>query len=390
MQAATSLIVPTTDAGALLDGAGRVYIDLRSPSEFAEDHLPGAHSVPLFDDLERALIGTLYARRGPAAAFTEGRARVAARIAELVARVGELAGWRVPEIDLAERVERLTEGGMARFEAELESVPCPVPPEDALVLYCWRGGLRSRSVVALLRELGLERALALEGGYRAYRRQVRARLAAWSAPESFVLRGLTGVGKTLVLRELERIRPGWTLDLEGCAGHRSSILGGVGLEPVSQKRFESRLAERLARGFPGRCVLEGESRKVGDRILPETIWRAVDGGTALELNASLERRVTVLIEDYLAAPENRAGLAHALPFIEERLGRRRWGGVLVGLLASGRERELVRVLLESYYDPLYRHSEGERRYAARFPADDPARAAAEIARWIEARRELPL
>ena len=105
--------------------------------------------------------------------------------------------------------------------------------------------MRSKSVVAFLQELGLSRALALEGGYRSYRAVVRAELAAWRPPASFVLRGLTGVGKTLVLRELEELRPLWTIDLEGLAGHRSSILGMVGLRPVSQKRFESRLAARL-------------------------------------------------------------------------------------------------------------------------------------------------
>jgi len=187
------------------------------------------------------------------------------------------------------------------------------------------------------------------------------------------------------LRELERLRPGWTLDLEACAGHRSSILGGVGLRPVSQKRFESRVAERIARGFPGPCVLEGESRKVGDIVLPASLWRAIDGGTALELRAQPERRIRVLIEDYLAAPGNRAELAQALPFIEQRLGPRRWQGALVALLEGGREAELVEVLLERYYDPLYRHSEEGRSYAASFDASEPTRAAEEIASWIEAR-----
>jgi len=368
------------DAQEVLERGPRLLVDLRSPAEYAEDNLPGAHNVPLFDDGERALIGTLYHRRSPDTAFAEARALTRAKIGALTARVAALAGWEVPEGDLGRRVELMTSGGIELLERELAPAPAAAPGDVAL--YCWRGGLRSRALVAFLRGLGFGAVVGIAGGYRAYRALVRARLDAWVAPPSFVLRGLTGVGKTLVLRELARLRPEWVLDLEGEAGHRSSILGAVGLRPVSQKRFESRLVGRLARGFPGPCVLEGESRKVGDIVLPASVWRAVDGGVALELTAPLERRVDVLVEDYLASADSRAELAEKLPFLEARLGAR-YAGVLVGLLAAGRERELVELLLERYYDPLYRHSEGTRPFAARFDARVPAVAAGELARWIE-------
>ncbi len=381
MPSASLLAVPMVPAGAVLGGVAAVRIDLRSPGEFEQDHLPGAVNVPLFDDVERAVIGTLYAHRAPQAAFEEGRARTQEKIGAFTARVAELAGWDAPPVDLAERVERLTAVGIARLERELVAAPCPSLPRDAVVFYCWRGGLRSRCAIAFLRGLGLDRALGIEGGYRAYRALVRARVEGWQAPPSFVLRGLTGVGKTLVLRALEGLRPGWTLDLEACAGHRSSILGGVGLRPVSQKRFESRIAERIARGFPGPCVLEGESRKVGDIVLSGGPWRALREGTALELTAPFARRVRVLIDDYLASAASRQELARALPFIEERLGER-WSGALVALLETGQEERLVEILLRRYYDPLYRHSERDQRYAASFDSSDPLRAAEELARWI--------
>jgi tRNA 2-selenouridine synthase len=226
--------------------------------------------------------------------------------------------------------------------------------------------------------------VVIAGGYKAYRAEVRRRIAAWEAPSSLVLRGLTGVGKTLVLRAIEELRPGWTLDLEGLAGHRSSILGMVGLEPCTQKAFESRLARRLARGFPGNCVVEGESRKVGDVVLPAPVWDTIAGGVSIELTAPLHRRVQVLIEDYLEHPGNRVEIRGQLPFIEDRLGAGRWRGVLTGLLDAGREAELVEVLLERYYDPLYRHSEKRHRYATRIDASDPQRAAAEIVSWAGA------
>jgi tRNA 2-selenouridine synthase len=371
------------EAGQVLERRPRVLVDLRSPGEFREDHLPGARNVPLFDDDDRAVIGLLYARRSPEAAFEEGRQRTALRIGDFTSCLAAIAGWTVTETDLVRRVERMCADGIARLEQELAPEPA-LPGPDSVVLYCWRGGLRSRAVIAFLRELGLGEVLGIRGGYRAYRACVRARIAAWQAPPGFVLRGLTGVGKTLVLRELERLRPGWTLDLEAEAGHRSSILGAVGLQPASQKLFESRLAARFARGFPGVCVVEGESRKIGDLVSPEPVWRAIDGGASLELRAPLERRIRVLVEDYLVTPANAAELARRLPFLERRLGPR-WDGVLVSLLESGRAEELVQLLLERYYDPLYARSEGRRRHVAQFDSTAPTAAAREIASWIDMR-----
>ena len=391
--------VPSVDARRL-DGLERaIVVDLRAPTEFELDHVPGAHNVPLFDDAERALIGTLY-RGSPEAAYGAGRAAAGERIAALVADVARHAEWTPPAVDARELFERVTPparsappsgtsggGGLARLERDLGSTTRTRLPDRPVVLHCWRGGLRSRSVAAFLRALGLDRAAVLEGGYRAYRRLVLADLGDWQAPPVFVLRGLTGVGKTLVLRELERLRPGWTIDLEGLAGHRSSILGMVGLAPVPQKRFDSALRARLVeldrRRPGGALVLEGESRKVGDTILPERVWEALQGGTDALLEASLARRVEVLIEDYLARPANRPALRVQLPFIERRLGAKKFDGELVALLDAGRERELVELLLERYYDPLYRHSEKGRTYALRVDSTDPTRAALELAEWVE-------
>lgn len=376
--------MPVAAVGAVLDRRDLVVVDLRSPSEFADDHLPGAHNVPLFDDAERSIIGTLYKRESPEAAFQKGRALVEQGIQALVARVAALTGHPLPGSDLAAEVRRMTVGGIERASSELATGEPGAPPARALVLHCWRGGLRSRSVVAFLRKLGWQDAFGLENGYRGYRQSVMDSLSTFAAPPTYVLRGLTGVGKTLVLRELEALRPGWTLDLEACAGHRSSILGRVGLEPVTQKGFESRIAARVRAGFAGRLVLEGESRKVGDSIQPPRIWDALQSGTNLLLVAPVERRTDVLLEDYLALPGNRAELREKLPFIEQRLGPVRWHGELVALLDAGQDRELCRILLEHYYDPLYRHGEKGRTYAAEFETTDPERAAREIAAWIEA------
>lgn len=377
--------VPTTTPLAALESIedrGATVIDLRAPSEYAQDHLPGAVNVPLFDDAERALIGTLYRRASPASAFEEGRRAVSERIVELVNAVAELAGWTPPEGDWVRAVIEATEGGIEALEADLVARPAAGLPERPVVLHCWRGGLRSRSVVAFLRALGLDRAVGLEGGYRAWRRAVIDGLAAWSPPPTFVIRGLTGVGKTLVLRELERLRPGWTVDLEGLAGHRSSILGMVGLEPRTQKAFDSGLFTRLRKNIGAPVVFEGESRKVGDVILPATVWEALQAGHNVLLEAPVARRVEVLTEDYLARPESRSQLREQLPFIEQRLGPKKWRGALVELLDTGREAELVELLLEHYYDPLYRHSEKGREYELAIDSSDPAAAAGRVAEWV--------
>lgn len=383
--------VPVLASERLLRLPDATVVDLRAPKEHAEDHVPGAVNVPLFDDAQRAVVGTLYARSSPDAAFREARSIVRQRLTELVASIGRASG-RSFELEAArfdELFDAMTAGGIGALEAELVARTVDDPPAAPLVLACWRGGLRSKSVVAFLRALGRDDVFGLEGGYRAYRAVVRRELAGWDAPAngtpSYVLRGLTGVGKTLVLRALERLRPRWTIDLEGIARHRSSLLGMVGLEPVSQKAFESGLATRLRAGFPGPVVFEGESRKVGDVVVPERIWRALDGGTNVLLEAPVERRVEVLAADYLAKPEAGPVLRSQLARIEALMGPVKYAGALTGLWDRGAITELVELLLERYYDPRYRHGERQRKYAVTIDATDPERAAREIASWIEDR-----
>lgn len=388
-------LIPTITARQLLarigpaaDGQGTVVIDLRTPKEFAEDHIPGAVNIPLFRNDERALIGTLYKKESPEEAFAKGREVVAGRIAELFDELGEEIGWDVPDVDLTARVLEMTETGIGGLEENLTEAPVAELPERVAIFHCWRGGLRSKSVVALLRLCGLERAFCIEKGYQGYRRAVLDELEAYRAPKTYVIRGFTGTGKTLVLREVERLRPGWTLDLEGCAGHRSSILGMVGLKPVSQKTFESALAARLRELPPGGpLVVEGESRKIGDRIQPASIWEALQTGTNIQLTATVERRIEVLMDDYLACETSAAELREKLPFIEKRLGPVAWKGRLVAMLDAGATRELTEVLLETYYDPLYTHTEKDKSFELTLEMTDPKKAARQIVEWIELDRD---
>ena len=378
---ADALSIPSVGAKDLLARPDAVVVDLRAPTEYAQDHVPGAVNVPLFDDDERALVGMLYHRTSPERAFHQGLEVVTAKVCRLVEDLARVASLSTPAPDPREAVAALTHGGLDGMQHRLEVLPRTELPPRPLVLHCWRGGLRSQSVAALARHLGLGDVTILEDGYRSYRAEVRAQLESWNSPRAFVLRGLTGVGKTLVLRELERIRPGWTLDLEGAAGHRSSLLGMVGLEPVSQKAFESRLAERLRAGFPGLVVYEGESRKVGNAIIPPRIWESLRGGVSLELTAGVAERTGVLMDDYLASEANREALRIQLAAVEERMQPR---CPLVELFDARKDKEVVALLLEHYYDPLYRHSEKNHEYAITLDSRDPTQAAQEAAAWIEA------
>ena len=381
----TASTIPSIDAASALRCVTARTIDLRSPSEYAEDHLPSAVNHPLFGDAERELIGTLYKQVSPDAAYKQAALLVDEGVGDLVSGIAEAVGRPKPEGEVEAVARAITGESFDAITRGVEVSPATTLPERPVIVHCWRAGLRSLSMAVLLRALGWEEVLILEGGYKAYRRHVIDSLEAASLPEAFVLRGLTGVGKTLVLRELEELRPGWTLDLEGHARHRSSILGMVGLEPVGQKAFEGDIAARLRAGFPSDLVVyEGESRKVGDRIVPAEIWGSLTSGTNLKLKTSVERRVEALREDYLASEGSRGALLEQLPFIEQRLGPVKWKGVLTGLLNADRIDELVEALLEHYYDPLYSHSDKGREHEATFDSTDPAACAGAIAAWIEA------
>lgn len=335
------------------------WVDLRSPTEYARDHRPGAANVPLFDDQARAIVGTLYARESPDRAYERGVTLAEERMPELLEA---MLGRSLPEDEWLPAYRRLAADlSPDQRSVEVRAADEAEPPPEVL-LHCWRGGMRSRATAALLAELGVRVGL-LAGGYKAYRAWVMERLAAFppqpaapgGVPWFVLVSGATGTGKTLLLRRLEEAAPGTVLDLEGLACHRSSILGAVGLEPVSQRSFESRLAARLGELGPPPWFVEAESRKVGDAVLPAGLYEAMRAGHVVELEAAEAFRVQVLMDDYLADPGSHEQIAARLPFLEKRLGAK-WVGRLSALLEARDYAALTAVLLERYYDPLYRHS----------------------------------
>lgn len=293
-------------------------IDVRSPGEFALDHLPGAINLPVLDDAERARIGTLYVQVSAFEARKAGAALVARNIARIV------------EAHVRDR-----------------------PPEWAPLVYCWRGGQRSRALVHVLREIGF-RAAQLDGGYRAWRRHVTATLA--ELPRRFryrVVCGPTGAGKSRLIEALAA-EGAQVLDLEALARHRGSLLGDIpGAPQPTQKAFESALVDALGRFDAARPVfVESESRRIGRLQTPEVLLGAMRGAECIRIDTPTELRVAMLADDYRHLIAERAQLAALLARLASLHGRdtaARWEA-----MAAARDTAaLVHDLLERHYDPLY-------------------------------------
>jgi tRNA 2-selenouridine synthase len=299
-------------------------IDVRSPAEFAEDHLPGASSHPVLDDAERARVGTIHKQESAFAAKKVGAALVARNIAH----------W-------------------------LETAFRDKGREWRPLVYCWRGGKRSGAMTHVLAEIGWK-AVQLDGGYRAYRRRVVADLAALPADLRFVVVcGLTGSGKSRLLGALRELAPegAQVLDLEDLACHRGSLLGDLPGEPQpSQKGFESRIREALRRFDPRRPVyVEAESRKIGSVQVPDALIARMRAGACVRIEASTALRVALLREEYAHFLADPGALRARLGHLTEIHGRARiaeWEQ----LAAAGDWDALVGSLLERHYDPTYDRS----------------------------------
>lgn len=317
---------PPQGVEAFLAAAGPL-IDLRSPAEFAQGHIPGATNLPLFDNDERAEIGTLYKQQGRQAAVLLGLALVGPRMVSLgTALLAALAEHRTP----------------SSAAAQPHNAPC-------LRLHCWRGGMRSGSVAWLAGQLDLP-VLLLGEGYKAYRHWV---LELFERPWPLrLLGGRTGCGKTDLLLAL-RQQGVAVLDLEGRAHHRGSSFGALGLPPQpSSEHYENLLAADLA-SLEGadEIWLEAESSQVGRCRIPAGLWRQMKGAPALEIQRPMEQRVSQLVAIY--GMQDPAGLAEATQRIAKRLGPQRTAHALEAIAAADWASACRQML--DYYDRCYDH-----------------------------------
>lgn len=303
-----------------------LFVDLRSPREHAESSIPGAVNIPLFDDDEHHRLGIIYHRRGEQAARRTALEIVAPKLPRLVDQITGSSGNKIP------------------------------------LLYCSRGGMRSLSLYQVLSLTGIT-VLRLKQGYRAYRRYVSKRLKIFNLSNKFViLHGLTGVGKTDLLKRLAaRNLP--VLDLEGLARHRGSVFGAVGLDkPRSQKDFDALLLQELEHlSRAPWIIIEGEGRRIGNVYLPKILHRAMLEGHQVLLTAPLATRVDRILETYnpeLLSEKGQVELKEALESLRKRLGRRKTDNLLASLEQNDYH-TVAEVLCRDYYDHYYSDSRPE-------------------------------
>ncbi len=295
-------------------------IDVRSPAEFALDHIPGAMNCPVLDNEERIQVGTLYKQVSPFEAKKVGAALVSKNI-----------GRHIEENFLK------------------------MPKEWKPLIYCWRGGNRSGSMALVMAKIGWP-SVQLEGGYKGFRAQVNADLLKTPEFDFRVICGTTGSGKSRLLEVLAGIGA-QVLDLEQLAAHRGSVLGNLPSQPQpSQKMFETMIWDKLRKFDPAKPVfVESESKKVGMLRVPDGLMDKMRSSSCISLNLSRPNRVRLLIEDYEHFTNDPAHLNAQLDFLVQLHGRDKieaWHD----MANSGRMPELVDELLVAHYDPAYLRS----------------------------------
>jgi tRNA 2-selenouridine synthase len=313
-------------------------IDVRSPGEFSEDFIPGAVNHPVLDNDERAAVGTVNKQQSPFEAKRMGAALVSKNIGVMIAQ---------------------------HFATK--------PKDWAPLIYCWRGGKRSGVTTYLLREIGFN-AVQLDGGYKAFRGRVNDDLQ--SLPRKFryvTLCGCTGTGKTVLLHALARAGV-QTIDLEGLANHRGSLLGAMTEPQPSQKRFDSLLWAALRALDPARPVfVESESKKIGLVQMPDSMREAMAVGQCVWLDVPLASRVAHIRSEYTNFVKDPVALVDKLEPIRALRGAK-----LLGQWRSFAESRDVDALFASlmvdHYDPLYTkamaNNYGDRRLAHRISLID--------------------
>ncbi len=305
------------DLPALYAHGFDTVIDVRSPAEYAEDHLPGAINLPVLDNDERARVGTIYVQQSPFLARKLGAALV--------------------------------------FRNAANHIECSLSHHEGHwrpLVYCWRGGQRSGSFTWMLQQIGW-RAEVISGGYRTYRRLVTRYLYDAQLPHRLVaLDGYTGTAKTELLTFL-RVRGVQVLDLEALANHRGSLLGDQPGGQPSQKAFETALAAELSALDPARpVVVEAESSKIGALNLPPSLWAMLRKAPRIRVSAPLEARADYLARAYDDILSDGERLIDRLALLRYHRGHEVVDGWLARIAAEDKV-GLTRALMEQHYDPAY-------------------------------------
>ena len=295
-------------------------IDVRSPSEFAIDHIPGAINCPVLDDEQRVTVGTLYKQVSPFEARKVGAVLVARNIAQ-------------------------------HIQTHFNQQPKSWKP----LVYCWRGGQRSGAMTHILREVGWQ-AKRLQGGYKTWRHFVLEQLEQLPPRWNFrVIAGPTGSAKTRILEAMQR-QGHQVLNLEALASHKGSVLGALpGQSQPTQKMFETFISETLGSFSAERPVfVESESRLVGQLRLPDVLFQSIRQGTWIHLQVERAQRVAFLMTDYAYFLQG-VELERHLDRLKELCGAEQVQG-WKELARKGDFATLVDALLTQHYDRHYARS----------------------------------
>lgn len=303
------------------------YIDVRSESEYADGTIEGALSIPIFSDEERAMLGTMYKQVGKKDAKEKGLAVASVKLFSFYEKVRDLQRQY-----------------------------------GHIVIFCWRGGMRSKAFTTVMDLMQLN-VYQLEGGYKAYRQHVLNCFEEWREDgqlQFLPLHGNTGSGKTDLLDAMEENYP--VLNLERLANHRGSVFGDIGLgQQPSQKTFEARLFAKILELKDQPIFVEAENPKIGKRINPHFVMEGIKKGTHIQVDCDTQARVGRLMKEYLQTDhdEEHRDIFKALGHIKEYMPRNVYEEIYNAVekddLALAAEKLLV-----DYYDP--RYSQWKKKY----------------------------
>ena len=293
---------------------------MRSENEFADDHIPSSINLPVLNNKERTIIGTQY-KENSFEARKQGAALINNNISKIIKK------------DLFEK-------------------------KDKVLIYCWRGGLRSLSLYLVLKQIGFDVEI-LEDGYKSYRRHVVQFFEDEIEQFNFnQIKGVTGVGKTLFLKILEKSTQ--VLDLEGIANHKGSILGDIPkFKQPNQKMFETKLFEKLeSLNRKKKIWVEAESIKIGKLNIPSRLWKKMDEGISVKLKSTVDERVKFILKDYKYFTKEPELMSNAM-LVLKKIIRKDDYRVIEENLKNGDYMSFVKSLINHHYDKAYKKTRSE-------------------------------
>lgn len=305
-----------------------VFVDVRAPIEFNEATIPGAVNIPIFDDKERALLGEVYNSVSSSAAMEKGL---------------EIVSAKLPKIYF-------------EFKKLKENY-------KNIIIFCWRGGMRSRAITSILQVMKMDDVFLLEGGYKGYRKYIYNKLNIMNFTfDLIVLHGMTGTGKTKVLQILEE-KGLPVINIEQLAQNRGSVFGNLGLSSsISQKMFDSLLFNKIAEINYPFAFVEAESRRIGNLYIPNRFFAHMKEGIHILIEAPIELRIQRIMEEYVynnpVDVVNIEDIKNRIMRLKDRLGKDKCK-LMVELLSKRDFNSLIKELLLNYYDPLYQYSENK-------------------------------